>query len=86
MVSLRGRFKPVAEGYDCLKVHSSGRRIVYVPDLVLFHFESSRRVAAVDPYNNPNLHRGVPRLTANFGWARRKRMQLPWQLRQRLSA
>jgi GT2 family glycosyltransferase len=87
----------------CLKVHSSGRRIVYDPDLVLFHFESSSRdakvekwefellvdrwrgVAAVDPYGNPNLHRGVPRLTAPFGWARRKRLQLPWQLRQRLS-
>jgi len=87
----------------CLKVHSSGRRIVYDPDLVLFHFESSsrsakvekwefellvdrwRRVAAVDPYGNPNLHRGVPRITSYFGWARR-RPQLPWQLRQRLSA
>jgi len=74
----------------CLKVHSSGRRIVYDPDLVLFHFESSsrsakveeweferlvdrwRRFAAVDPFGNPNLHHGVPRLTAHFAWARRR--------------
>ncbi len=83
----------------CLKVHTSGRRIVYDPDLVLFHFESSsrsaevekwefellvdrwRRVAAVDPYGNPNLHRGVPRITSHFGWARR-RPRAPWRLRQ----
>ena len=74
----------------CLKAHASGRRIVYDPDLVLFHFESSSRVAevekweferlverwrsyaAVDPYGNPNLHRGVPRITSHFGWARRR--------------
>ena len=88
----------------CLKVHTSGRRIVYDPDLILFHFESSsrsakvekwefellvdrwRHTAAVDPYGNPNLHRGVPRLTAHFSWARRKRLRVPWQMRQRLSA
>ncbi len=80
----------------CLKVHASGRRIVYDPDLILFHFESSSRTAevekwefeklvdrwrayaAVDPYNNPNLHRGVPRITSHFGWARRR---LPRPLR-----
>jgi GT2 family glycosyltransferase len=78
----------------CLKVHSSGRRIVYDPDLLLFHFESSsrsakvekwefeqlvdrwRRVAEVDPFGNPNLHRGIPRLTAHFAWARRRRPRL----------
>jgi GT2 family glycosyltransferase len=88
----------------CLKLHSTGRRIVYDPDLVLFHFESSSRspeveewefdllvdrwrsVATPDPYNNPNLHRGVPRITSFFGWARRKRAQLPWRLRRRLAA
>ncbi|HEY5815315.1 MAG TPA: glycosyltransferase [Solirubrobacterales bacterium] len=85
----------------CLKVHAGGRRIVYDPDLVLFHFESSSRnaevekweferlvdrwrvYAAVDPYNNPNLHRGVPRITSHFGWARR---QLPRPRRRRQSA
>jgi GT2 family glycosyltransferase len=74
----------------CLKVHRSGRRIVYDPDLILYHFESSsrspevekwefellterwRRFAAVDPYGNPNLHRGVPRLSAPLAWARRR--------------
>jgi O-antigen biosynthesis protein len=88
----------------CLKVHGSGRRIVYDPDLVLFHFESSsrspkvekwefeqlvkrwQRFAAVDPYENPNLHLGAPRLTAHFSWARRRRLRLPWRLRQRLGA
>lgn len=74
----------------CLKVHTSGRRTVYDPDLVLFHFESSTRspevkewekdqlvdrwgqVAAVDPYGNPNLRFGLPRLPAHFAWARRR--------------
>jgi GT2 family glycosyltransferase len=31
----------------CLKVHSGGRRIVYDPDLVMYHFESSTRHAEV---------------------------------------
>ncbi len=71
----------------CLKVHVSGRRIVYDPDLILFHFESSSRepvvnewevlrlverwaaVAAVDPFGNPNLYRGMPRMTSYLGWA-----------------
>jgi O-antigen biosynthesis protein len=86
----------------CLKLHSSGKRIVYDPDLVLFHFESSSRspkveewefdllvdrwrpVAFPDPFNNPNLHRGVPRITSYFGWVRRKRAHLPWRLRRQL--
>jgi O-antigen biosynthesis protein len=84
----------------CLKVHRSGRRIVYDPDLILYHFESSsrspevekwefellterwRRFASVDPFGNPNLHRGVPRLSAQLAWARRKRLRLPWRLRR----
>ena len=89
----------------CLKLHASGLRVVYDPDLVLYHFESSSRSAEVeewefeparsnaggsfaapDPYDNPNLHRGVPRITSFFGWARRKRAQLPWRLRRRLAA
>lgn len=88
----------------CLKVHASGRRIVYDPDLLLYHFESSsrsakveeweferlvgrwRRFAAVDPFNNPNLHRGAPQLTAHFAWARRRRLRLPRRLRRLLPA
>jgi O-antigen biosynthesis protein len=83
----------------CLKVHTSGRRTVYDPDLVLLHFESSTRtpeveewevdqlvdrwaaVAAVDPYGNPNMRLGMPRLPAYLAWARRR----PPRLR-RLSA
>lgn len=34
----------------CLKVHASGRRIVYDPDLVLYHFESSTRKPDVDEW------------------------------------
>jgi GT2 family glycosyltransferase len=86
----------------CLKVHSGGHRIVYDPDLVLVHFESSSRdpevrewehdqlvdrwaqVAAVDPFGNPNLRRGMPRLAGHFLWARRRRpkLQPPRRLRQ----
>lgn len=83
----------------CLKVHSAGHRIVYDPDLVMYHFESSTRdpvveaweieqlvdrwgqVAAVDPFDNPNLRRGIPRLTAFLGWARRRPPRLA-QLRE----
>jgi GT2 family glycosyltransferase len=74
----------------CLKVHASGRRTVYDPDLVLYHFESStrdpevraweeerltgrwRNLVAVDPFGNPNLRRGLPRIGALFNWARRR--------------
>jgi O-antigen biosynthesis protein len=88
----------------CLKAHMSGRRIVYDPDLYLFHFESSSRpakveewefnrlverwrdAAAVDPFGNPNLHLGVPRLTSYFAWARRRRLRLPAGLRNHASA
>ena len=66
----------------CLKAWSSGRRIVYDPDTLLYHFESSSRSSEVeewekewlkdrwlpltarDPYSNPNLRRGEPRLGA----------------------
>ncbi len=80
----------------CLKVHTSGRRNVYDPDLILSHFESSSRdpevraweieqlvdrwghAVAVDPFNNPNLRRGMPRIAAHFLWARRSpRLMLP---------
>ncbi len=73
----------------CLKAHVHGRRIVYDPDLVMEHFESSSRdpeveewevrrleerwsgVAAVDPYGNPNLAYGLPRIPSYVSWARR---------------
>jgi GT2 family glycosyltransferase len=78
----------------CLKVHVSGRRIVYDPDLILFHFESSSRdpvvkeweikqlvdrwapVAAVDPFGNPNLVRGLPRIKSYLAWAQGRRPRL----------
>jgi O-antigen biosynthesis protein len=74
----------------CLKVHASGRRIVYDPDLVLYHFESSTRdtevkeweeehlidrwsrIANPDPFGNPNLRRGLPRLGSYLSWAKRR--------------
>ena len=70
----------------CLKVYSSGHRVVYDPDLVLLHFESSsrdaiveeweirgllqrwRHVVSVDPFGNPNLRQGMPRLSAYANW------------------
>jgi GT2 family glycosyltransferase len=82
----------------CLKLRVAGYRVVYDPDLVLHHFESSTRepaveaweidrmvdrwgaVAAVDPYENPNLRRGLPRLSSFVGWARR-RPPRPWRRR-----
>jgi GT2 family glycosyltransferase len=78
----------------CLKVYADGRRIVYDPDLILYHFESSSRdpevkaweedaltdrwapMVAVDPFGNPNLRRGLPRIAAHFLWARRRRPKL----------
>jgi O-antigen biosynthesis protein len=75
----------------CLKVYASGRRIIYDPDTILYHFESSTRdpevkaweesrltnrwsgLVAADPYGNPNLSRGLPRIgSALAGWARRR--------------
>jgi O-antigen biosynthesis protein len=81
----------------CLKVHAHGQRIVYDPDLVLYHFESSsrdpevklweeeqltdrwRNLVAVDPFGNPNMRRGLPRIGAIVDWARRR----PPRLRRR---
>ena len=83
----------------CLKAHTAGLRIVYDPDLVLYHFESSSRdpaveeweleqlidrwqdTIAVDPFNNPNMSRGVPRLASIMHWAKRSpRTLLPRRL------
>jgi hypothetical protein len=69
--------------------------VVYDPNLVMYHFESSRRssaveewekeellrrwsqMTAVDPYSNPNLHRGGPRLRALMGELVAGRLRLP---------
>ncbi len=81
----------------CLKLYAGGRRIVYDPDTILFHFESSTRdpevkdweeerltdrwrgLVAVDPYGNPNLRRGRPRIPAFLSWVKRRppRLRLP---------
>jgi GT2 family glycosyltransferase len=78
----------------CLKLAARGLRIVYDPDTVLYHFESSSRSSDVDdwememlidrwasltvpdPYSNPNLKYGTPRLSSPFQWARRRRPRL----------
>lgn len=74
----------------CLKLRSEGHRVVYDPDLVMYHFESSSRSPDVqewekgrmlsrwsshtcpDPYSNPYLVEGMPRLVSPFLWARRR--------------
>jgi GT2 family glycosyltransferase len=81
----------------CLKLRTEGTRVVYDPDLVMHHFESSSRSSDVadwekaellarwaaettpDPYSNPHLHEGLPRLGSPFLWARR-RPRLPRRL------
>jgi GT2 family glycosyltransferase len=79
----------------CLKLVSAGKRIVYDPDTILYHFESSSRstdvedwekdqlrgrwlpITITDPYSNPNLKYGIPRLSSPFRWMRR-RPRLPF--------
>ncbi len=74
----------------CLKLRANGLRVVYDPDTILFHFESSSRdsevedwekdhlrsrwlsLTATDPYSNPHLKYGVPRLSSPFAWMRRR--------------
>jgi GT2 family glycosyltransferase len=74
----------------CLKLVSANERIVYDPDTILYHFESSSRsmdvedwekdqlrgrwlpITITDPYSNPNLKYGIPRLSSPFRWMRRK--------------
>jgi GT2 family glycosyltransferase len=81
----------------CLKLRAKGLRVVYDPDTILYHFESSSRSADVDdwememiverwahltapdPYSNPSLRYGTPRLSSPFKWARRG---LPRRLRK----
>jgi GT2 family glycosyltransferase len=86
----------------CLRVWSSGRRIVYDPDSILYHFESSSRssdveewekellkerwlpTTEVDPYSNPNLRHGRPRLSPSLLWAiLRHRLRERFPRRQR---
>ncbi|HTR73712.1 MAG TPA: glycosyltransferase, partial [Solirubrobacterales bacterium] len=84
----------------CLKLYASGRRMIYDPDLIMLHFESSTRdpevkaweedgltdrwshLVAADPYGNPNISHGLPRLGSYFSWVRRR----PPDPRRRLSA
>ncbi len=79
----------------CLKLISGGERIVYDPDTILYHFESSSRstdvedwekdqlrgrwlpITGTDPFSNPHMKYGVPRLSSPFSWMRR-RPRLPW--------
>lgn len=83
----------------CLKLRTLGLRVVYDPDTLLYHFESSSRSSDVDdweletvidrwrsitvpdPYSNPNLRYGTPRLSSPVKWAVRRRPRLRRPLR-----
>ena len=85
----------------CLKLYSRGQRIVYDPDLVMLHFESSSRstevedwekdllldrwggFTAADPFSNPHLRHGSPRISSALNWAIRRRPNLPKVLTRR---
>lgn len=75
----------------CLKLRAKGMRVVYDPDTVLYHFESSSRSSSdvelwekeqlvdrwlsftgSDPFSNPNLANGVPRLRSTLAWVKRR--------------
>lgn len=74
----------------CLKLRANGLRVVYDPDTILYHFESSSRstdvedwekdrlrgrwlpLTATDPFSNPHLKYGVPRLSSPIAWMRRR--------------
>jgi O-antigen biosynthesis protein len=78
----------------CLKLRTKGLRVVYDPDTILYHFESSSRstevedwekerflnrwssTTAIDPFSNPNLAHGSPRLRPSLVWAFRRRPRL----------
>lgn len=88
----------------CLKLHAGGRRIVYDPDLVMYHFESSSRdpevekweveqledrwlaYASPDPYGNPNLRYGLPRIPSYLAWVKRRPKPMLRRQRRRLEA
>jgi GT2 family glycosyltransferase len=83
----------------CLKLRADGLRVVYDPDTILYHFESSSRatdvedwekdqlrarwlpMTATDPFSNPQMKYGVPRLSSPIAWMRRR----PPRLRDLLS-
>ena len=85
----------------CLKLAAGGRRVLYDPDLVMYHFESSSRstdveeweedllkerwlpLTAIDPYSNPNLQHGSPRISSRFLWMARRRPRLRHLRRRR---
>jgi len=86
----------------CLKLRTQGKRVLYDPDLVMYHFESSSRsdevedwekeqllerwlpLTAVDPYSNPHMRHGAPRVIAPFLWmSRRRQFRLPARWRRR---
>lgn len=84
----------------CLKLRAAGHRVLYDPDLVMYHFESSSRSTDVeewekerlqerwlplmspDPYSNPNLRHGAPRLVAPLLWLKRRRPRLRQRRRE----
>lgn len=84
----------------CLKAVSAGKRVVYDPDTILYHFESSSRSSEVeewekeqlidrwlplteaDPYSNPNLRRGMPRIGPSLLWGAWRRPRLRRLIRQ----
>jgi GT2 family glycosyltransferase len=88
----------------CLKMYAGGRRTVYDPDLVMYHFESSTRstevndwekerllerwasLTAADPYSNPNLRHGSPRLSSPLAWMARRRPRLRRRLPKEITA
>jgi GT2 family glycosyltransferase len=88
----------------CLKLRAGGRRVLYDPDLVMYHFESSSRSGDVDewekdlltdrwgqmtdpdPYSNPNLRAGFPRLSAQLLWLKGGRLRRRRRSRRRVGA
>lgn len=74
----------------CLKAYKEGLRIIFDPDTVMYHFESSSRdpevkawekelleerwssLANPDPYGNPGLTGGLPRITSYISWMKRR--------------
>jgi GT2 family glycosyltransferase len=48
----------------CLKLRADGRRVVYDPDLVMYHFESSSRSSDVEEWEKEELLRRWSQMTA----------------------
>jgi hypothetical protein len=97
----RSRQTPTPTTSAPTRTRSTGRRVVYDPDTVLYHFESSSRssevedwekqqlterwlpISAVDPYSNPSLRRGVPRISAAAPWSAWRGPRLRRRVRQK---